>query len=90
MSLNGQKNLAIFPGSLTGPVRSIAEQWKTMKEIESQLLKNAVSFEFLARQALLIVYLLTLMELLRTAEDQGEGIKKPTSGKIQNAIMHFS
>lgn len=54
------------------------------------MLKNAVSFGFLARQALLIVYLLTLMELLRTAEDQGEGIKKPISGKNKNTIMHFS
>jgi len=40
-----------------------------MKEIESWLLKNAVSLGFLAMQALLIVYLLTLMELLQTAED---------------------
>lgn len=48
-----------------------------MKEIESWLLKNAVSFGFLARQTLLIVcHLLTLMELLQTAEDQGEEKKK--------------
>lgn len=42
-----------------------------MKEVESWLLKNAVFFGFLAKQALLTVYLLTLMELLQTAEDQG-------------------
>lgn len=73
--MNGQQNLAVFPGSLTGLVRSTIEQAKKkkMKEIESWLLKNAVSFGFLARQALLIVCrLLTLMELLQTAEDQGE------------------
>lgn len=89
-SLNGRKNLANFSESITGPVRSTTEQQKTMKQIESQLSKNAVSFGFLARQALLIVYPLTLTKLLRIAEDQGEGIKKPTSGKNQKTIMHFS
>lgn len=54
------------------------------------MLKNAVSFGLLARQALLILCLLTLMELLRTAEDQGEVIKKPTNGKNQNTVMYFS
>lgn len=54
------------------------------------MLKNAVSFGLLARQALLILCLLTLMELLRTAEDQGEVIKKPTTGKNQNTVMYFS
>lgn len=59
-----------------GLVRSTTEQEEKMKEVESWLLKNAASSGFLARQALLIVYLLTLMELLQTAEDQGANKKK--------------
>lgn len=74
--MNGQQDLAVFPGSLTGLIRSTTEQAKK-KEIESWLLKNAASFGFLSRQALLILcHLLTLMKLLQTAEDQGEKKKK--------------
>lgn len=56
---------------------------KRSKEIESWLLKNAISFEFLAKQALLIVYLPALMELLQTAEVQGKR-------KIQSTATHFN
>lgn len=54
-----------------------------MKEIESWLLKNAISFGFPAKQALLIVYLPTLVELLQTAEDQG-------TRKIQSTATCFN
>lgn len=45
-----------------GFVRSTTEQEKEMKEVEGWLLKNAISFGFLAKQTLLTVYLLTPME----------------------------
>lgn len=69
-------------------VRSTTEQELKMKEIESWLLKNAASSGFLARQALLIVYLLTLMELLQTAEDQGakKPKTKPPAEKVRTQL----
>lgn len=54
-----------------GFVRSTTEQEKEMKEVESWLLKNAISFGFLAKQTLLTVFILTPMEWLQTVEDQG-------------------